>query len=432
MKIAISGASGYIGRHLTTFFEGKGYEIVSLDRNLFKEEQFSLLCRRVAQCDVVLNLAGAPINKRWTNAYKQELYNSRIGVTRQLVRAINANEIMPRLFISISAVGYYSSVGEYDEYNAEQGDTFLARLCSDWEEAARTCSSGVRLVIARLGVVLSTDGGALEQMLRMQRLSRMGVVIGSGKQGFPWISMADLCRSFDFVIQEPHLQGVINMVSPQCITQKHLAVVLAKAYSIRRILSFPSCFFRLLLGEGASFLTEGQIVHPTKLLGFGFNYVYSTIEKMMHIADYQTIPKLDVSRYMGRWYEIARFENRFERGMTHVQATYTLQSDGKISVLNEGLKDGVLKKAHGKGKQPDPDNNPGKLKVAFFWRFYSDYYIFELDENYQYALVGSSSDKYLWILSRSKELSDTVREYLIGKIKERGFDTSKLLFTAQD
>ena len=135
MKIAISGASGYIGRHLTTFFEGKGYEIVSLDRNLFKEEQFSLLCRRVAQCDVVLNLAGAPINKRWTNAYKQELYNSRIGVTRQLVRAINANEIMPRLFISISAVGYYSSVGEYDEYNAEQGDTFLARLCSDWEEA---------------------------------------------------------------------------------------------------------------------------------------------------------------------------------------------------------------------------------------------------------------------------------------------------------
>jgi len=135
---------------------------------------------------------------------------------------------------------------------------------------------------------------------------------------------------------------------------------------------------------------------------------------------------------MGRWYEIARFENRFERGMTHVTATYTLQPDGKISVLNEGIKEGVLKKAYGKGKQPDPDNNPGKLKVAFFWRFYADYYIFELDENYQYALVGSSSNKYLWILSRSKELPDTVREDLIGKIKERGFDTSKLLFTVHD
>jgi len=432
MKIAISGASGYIGRHLSSFFEGKGYGIVSLDRHLFKEEYFSELCRRVEQCDVVVNLAGAPINKRWNNAYKQELYSSRVGVTRQLVRAINANEIMPRLFISISAVGYYSSVGEYDEYNAEQGDSFLAKLCGDWEEAARTCSSGVRLVIARLGIVLSTDGGALEQMIRMQRLSRTGIVIGGGRQSFPWIGMADLCRSFDFVIQEPHLQGVVNMVSPQQITQRHFASVLAKAYGIRWILSLPSSFFRLLLGKGASFLTEGQRVRPAKLLGFGFTYVYSTIERMMHIADYQTIQKLDVSRYMGRWYEIARFENRFERGMTHVTATYTLQPDGKISVLNEGIKEGVLKKAYGKGKQPDPDNNPGKLKVAFFWRFYADYYIFELDENYQYALVGSSSNKYLWILSRSKELPDTVREDLIGKIKERGFDTSKLLFTVHD
>lgn len=431
MKIAISGASGYIGRHLTTFFERKGYGIVSLDRNMFKEEHFSQLRRRVAQCDVVFNLAGASINKRWNNAYKQELYDSRVGVTRQLVRAINKNEVMPRLFISISAVGYYSSACEYDEYNADQGDSFLARLCGDWEEAARTCSSSVRLVIARLGVVFSTDGGALEQMLRMQRLSRMGMIIGSGRQGFPWISMVDLCRSFDFVIQEPHLQGVVNMVSPQCISQKHLAVVLAKAYGIRRILSFPSSFFRLLRGEGASFLTEGQTVHPTKLLGYGFTYVYSTIEKMMRIVDHQTIQRLDVPHYMGRWYEIARFENYFEKGMTHVTATYTLQSDGKINVLSEGLKGGVLKKAYGKGKQPDPNNNPGKLKVAFCWRFYADYYIFELDENYQYALVGSSSDKYLWILSRNKELSDIVRKDLIGKIKERGFDSSKLLFTVQ-
>lgn len=432
MKIAISGASGYIGRHLSSFFEGKGYEVVSLDRRLFKEEHFSELCCRVEQCDVVVNLAGAPINKRWNNAYKQELYSSRVGVTRQLVRAINSNEMMPRLLISISAVGYYSPVGEYDEYNAEQGDNFLAKLCGDWEEAARTCSSGVRLVIARLGIVLSTDGGALEQMLRIQRFSRMGIVIGSGRQSFPWISMADLCRSFDFVIQEPHLQGVVNMVSPQQITQRHFASVLAKAYDIRWTLSLPSSFFRLLLGKGASFLTEGQTVRPTKLSGFGFTYVYSTIEKMMHIIDYQTIRNLDVPRYMGQWYEIARFENRFEKGMTHVMATYTLHPNGRISVLNEGLKAGVLKKAWGKAKQPDPENNPGKLKVAFFWRFFADYYIFELDENYQYAVVGSRSEKYLWILSRSKNLPDTIREELLCKIGEMGFDSSKLLFTVQD
>ena len=137
MKIAISGASGYIGQHLTLFFTEKGDEVVPLGRNLFKEENFDELCHRVEPCDVVINLAGASINKRWTKAYKQELYDSRIRTTHQLVNAINTRDILPKLFISTSAVGYYPTSGEYDEYNNRQGEDFLARLCGAWEKEAR-------------------------------------------------------------------------------------------------------------------------------------------------------------------------------------------------------------------------------------------------------------------------------------------------------
>ena len=183
-----------------------------------------------------------------------------------------------------------------------------------------------------------------------------------------------------------------------------------------------------MFGEGASFVTKGQTVHPTKLLESGFTYDYPTIEKLMNITDHRTVQALDVRRYMGRWYEIARYENHFEKGMTDVTATYTLRSDGRIRVENEGFKDGIHKKAVGRAKQPEPENSPGKLKVAFFLWFYSDYYIFELDEHYQYVVVGSSSDKYLWILSRDKSLPEAVMEDLLGKILKRGYDISKLVY----
>lgn len=105
-----------------------------------------------------------------------------------------------------------------------------------------------------------------------------------------------------------------------------------------------------------------------------------------------------------------------------------MRSDGRIRVENEGLKDGIHKKAVGWAKQPEPENSPGKLKVAFFLWFYSDYYIFELDEHYQYVVEGSSSDKYLWILSREKSLPEAVMEDLLGKIMKRGYDISKLVY----
>ena len=132
-----------------------------MKRNLFKEEAFAQLLRQIDGCVVIINLAGAPINKRWNDEYKQELYNSRVLVTRQLVKAISSLEQKPQLLISTSAVGYYSNKGIHDEDHNVRGQGFLANLCHFWEEEAKQCPPEVRTVIVRLGVVLSSDGGAM-------------------------------------------------------------------------------------------------------------------------------------------------------------------------------------------------------------------------------------------------------------------------------
>ncbi|MDD4109232.1 MAG: lipocalin family protein [Prolixibacteraceae bacterium] len=150
--------------------------------------------------------------------------------------------------------------------------------------------------------------------------------------------------------------------------------------------------------------------------------------------DLSTIKELDLERYMGKWYEIARFDHSFERNLTGVSATYNLRPDGRITVINQGYKDspeGKHKVAEGKAKQPDP-SEPGKLKVAFFLFFYADYFILELEENYKWALIGSSSDKYLWILSRTPRLEEDVLNDILNRAKRRGYDTGKLIWVKQD
>lgn len=145
----------------------------------------------------------------------------------------------------------------------------------------------------------------------------------------------------------------------------------------------------------------------------------------------ETVKEVDLQRYLGKWYEIARFDHSFERGLVGATATYSMRDDGKIKVLNQGYKntlDGELSKAEGKAKLTD---EPGKLKVSFFWIFYADYYILELDANYQWALIGSKSDKYLWILSRTPKLEDNVKNLILHHAAKRGYDTSKLIWVEQ-
>ena len=144
--------------------------------------------------------------------------------------------------------------------------------------------------------------------------------------------------------------------------------------------------------------------------------------------DNSTVKAVDLNRYLGSWYEIAKFDHSFERGLDYAMANYTLRNDGKIDVLNTGIKDGRAKDAKGIAKTT---NIPGLLKVSFFGPFYSDYRIMMLDADYQYVLVGGSNDKYLWILSRTPQLDDATKTLILAEANRRGYDTSKLIWVKQ-
>lgn len=147
--------------------------------------------------------------------------------------------------------------------------------------------------------------------------------------------------------------------------------------------------------------------------------------------DNSTVSQFDLSRYLGEWYEIARYDHSFERGMDNTMANYILQDNGKVVVLNTGWKDGKFKLAEGKAKYPDPEGEPGALRVSFFLFFYSDYNVMMVDENYQISLVGSKAQKYLWILSRTPEPDPALLQMVLDEAESRGYDTTSLIWVDQ-
>ncbi len=156
---------------------------------------------------------------------------------------------------------------------------------------------------------------------------------------------------------------------------------------------------------------------------------------IMLFANFFTPSKIDnqpvainLNKYLGKWYEIARFDHSFERDMQKVTAEYKLLPDGQIQVINAGYRDGKFKETIGKAKTTDTS---GLLRVSFFLNFYSDYRVLMIDKDYQYVLIGGNSPKYLWILSRTPQLSENVLQNIINVAKEKGYDTSKLIFVEQ-
>ncbi len=145
-------------------------------------------------------------------------------------------------------------------------------------------------------------------------------------------------------------------------------------------------------------------------------------------VDNSTVSSLDLNRYLGFWYEIAKYDHYFERDLDYAMAHYTLRDDGKIDVLNTGIQDGRAKDAKGIAKTTDV---PGLLRVSFFGPFFNDYRVMMIDEDYQYALVGGGSEKYLWILSRIPVLDDATKSYILAEADRRGYDTSKLIWVKQ-
>ena len=145
-------------------------------------------------------------------------------------------------------------------------------------------------------------------------------------------------------------------------------------------------------------------------------------------VDNSTVKTLELERYLGNWYEIARFDNSFERGLTHAKARYSLNDDGSITVTNSGIKNGKGKTSVGKAKVTD---TVGLLRVSFFGPFYSDYRVMKLSKDYKYALVGSGSENYLWILSRTPEVPEKILSQMLDEAMDRGYDIDKLIWVDQ-
>lgn len=274
-KIAITGASGFVGSNLKDIFHQNGHDVIAIKREDLKD--IEILSNLLDGCDAVVNLAGANIISRWSEEYKNLLYSSRIGTTRNLFKAIEKTKNKPEIFISTSAVGIYDNQSTYDEENFNYGDDFLAKLCKDWEEEAlKVQTLGIRTVIFRFGIVLG-DGGALGKMLLPFKLG-LGGTIGDGKQAFSFIHIDDLKNAFEFALEHDNIEGIYNMTAPTPTTNYGLTKALGKSLHRPTILPVPSFVLNLIFSEGAKVLTDGQSAVPKRLLDAGFEFKFQNIE----------------------------------------------------------------------------------------------------------------------------------------------------------
>ena len=285
-RVLISGGSGFVGNRLAAFLGARGYAVKILSRTSGAADtiQWDPANEVIPQsalndADVVINLAGANIaDKRWTASRKKILRESRISSTRTLVNAMLKDQDPPSLFISTSGVNFYPAGDKQNSEADPAGDTFLSGLCQEWEaEAFRAEQSGIRIAVMRLGVVLDRSGGALEKMLPAYRLG-MGGPIGSGKQFFPWISMVELMHIILFIIENPSVQGPLNVVHPECVTQREFAAQLAKVLNRPAVMKLPAIMVRTLFGQmGEETLLASINVTPEKLLLSGYAFSEKTL-----------------------------------------------------------------------------------------------------------------------------------------------------------
>ncbi len=298
MKVAIAGATGFVGSRLVERLHSEGHKVLVLARDserarrVFPASAYPNLeivaytpaesgdwQNSIAGCDAVVNLAGVPIaEERWTAARQQAIMDSRKLTTAKLVEAIvNANP-KPSVFVSASAIGYYgtSETAEFDE-NSSAGNDFLAAVCKDWEAAAQPAkNAGTRLAILRLGIVLGM-GGALAKMLPPFKLFAGGP-IGTGKQWFSWVHREDVVDLILYALQNPQVEGVLNATAPNPVRMNELCQTLGEVLSRPSWLPVPAFALELLLGDGAKVVLEGQKVLPKQTLASGFQYQYPTLK----------------------------------------------------------------------------------------------------------------------------------------------------------
>ena len=297
MKILIAGGTGFLGRQLTAALVQDGHDIVVLTRG--QSDRSGARTRAVAWhpngeigpwaaeidgAGAIVNLAGEPIAaRRWTDAQKQRILDSRVQATRSLVAAIRGAAAAPPVFVSGSAVGYYGPLG--DEVATEEtpaGSDFLARVCEQWEkEAMRAASDRTRVACIRTGIVLEKDGGALPQMLPPFRFGAGGPV-GSGRQYWPWIHRDDWIALVRWAIATPAAAGALNATAPHPVTNAEFARALGRAMHRPAFMPAPGFALRLLLGEMAdALLLSGQNAVPARATRGGFQFRYKDVDEAL-------------------------------------------------------------------------------------------------------------------------------------------------------
>ncbi len=284
MKYLISGATGFVGTHLLNHLRrlGQGVELISRRPHVGCDWTRDSLLPAIKEADVLVHLAGAGVmDVAWKPERKLELRRSReetTGLLAELCATAQAEGCAPR-FVSASAVGYYGprdNAVELDE-TADPGHDFLAQVCMGWEQALQPArDAGVEVCVARIGVVLGSDGGALKRMLLPFKLG-LGGPLGTGRQAFPWIHVQDLVRLVAFLGDAQTTPGVFNAVAPGCVTQREFARALGRALFRPAIAPAPAWILKLALGKRASMLLSGQRVLPTAALAAGFEFEHGDL-----------------------------------------------------------------------------------------------------------------------------------------------------------
>ncbi|TVP64471.1 MAG: TIGR01777 family protein [Leptolyngbya sp. LCM1.Bin17] len=298
MKIAITGATGFVGSRLVERLQAEGHSVVVLTRSadhgrkVFPDIAFPQVeiveytpqssgpwQGVLSGCDGVVNLAGAPISERWTDEHKQAMVDSRKIGTEKLVEALAQADPRPTVWVNASAIGYYgtSETATFDEASQPIEDDFLSQVCQAWEGAAQGVQAyGARLVILRFGIVLGM-GGAVAKMLTPFRMFAGGP-IGSGRQWFSWIHRDDVVSLIIRALNDPTLEGVYNATSPNPVRMGEFCKILGKVLNRPSWLPVPDFVLEAILGDGAQVVLEGQQVLPKRTESTGFEYHYVQVK----------------------------------------------------------------------------------------------------------------------------------------------------------
>lgn len=296
-KVIITGATGLIGSHLTKKLVDLGYEVIVFTRN--PEDSKKILPAASEHVEwrigknkdwekyingafAVINLAGAPIaGKRWNEKYKQAIRDSRIHGTRELSLAMAAAKEKPKVFISASAIGYYGDSGDKELYeDSSAGNDFLAKVCYEWEEEAKKSPDSIRTVLARIGVVLSDEDGALPQMMTPIKLF-VGGKLGNGKQWFPWIHIDDITEMFIWSLENEAVEGAVNFVAPEPVTNEEFTKEAASVAKRPAIFTVPEFAIKIILGEAASFILSSFKVIPKFAENNNFSFKYPKVREAL-------------------------------------------------------------------------------------------------------------------------------------------------------